>query len=60
MGYSVNRDEVLETNPYLIYSGSRLIGRLGSRHSVPFIRFSRITDVIILLDTNLFPKLRSD
>ena len=34
---------------YLSYdlycSGSRLIGRLGSRHSVPFIRFSRLTEV---------------
>ena len=28
-----------------VHSGSRLIGRLGSRHSVPFIRFSRLTDV---------------
>ena len=27
------------------YRGSRLIGRLGSRHSVPFILFSRLTDV---------------
>ena len=35
------------------YSGSRLIGRLGSRHSVPFIRFSRLTDVIIPLDMKL-------
>ena len=26
------------------YRGSRLIGRLGSRHSVPFIRFSRLTE----------------
>ena len=45
MGYSVNRDKVLETNSYVKYSISRLIGRLGSRHSVPYIRFSRLTDV---------------
>ena len=30
---------------YMYYRGSRLIGCLGSRHSVPFIRFFRLTDV---------------
>ena len=33
---------LLNTNYEWEYSGSRLIGRLGSRHSVPFIRLSRL------------------
>ena len=41
-GYFVLSDLVITG---VEYSGSRLIGRLGSRHSVPFIRFSQLTDV---------------
>ena len=43
-----------------VYRGNHLIGRLGSRHSVPFIRFYRLSDVNYTIRYEFVSKLRPD